>query len=92
MKYNINTLQNFVLTIIFLIQLFTVQSFDYEIRQFGPSQNNIPGISQRSLFVDSEINSEDNAGFLGNLPSGRRRLIQPPPLKRNNILTNFKRK
>uniref|UniRef100_A0A914NR42 Candidate secreted effector n=1 Tax=Meloidogyne incognita TaxID=6306 RepID=A0A914NR42_MELIC len=81
---------SFLTTLFILLQLFIcnkVESFDFEIRQFGPSVGGSnSGISQRSLFVDNtENNSEDNAGFLGNSlsVSGRRRLIQPPPLKRS---------
>ncbi|KAL7070023.1 hypothetical protein ACQ4LE_011198 [Meloidogyne hapla] len=78
----------FTITTLFtILQLFVckVESFDYEIRQFGPSSiGSNSGIAQRSLFVDTETNSDDNAGFLGGLPvSSRRRLIQPPPLKRS---------
>ena len=66
-------------------------------RQFGPSAQGV-GQRGALLFADPETNLEvrtleviqikaflqDNAGFVGGMPvSARRRLIQPPPLKRS---------
>ena len=76
-----------LLCLLLLLASSCSNAFEFDVpsdpaRQFGPSQGGGSAASQRVLFADPDAN-EDNAGFVGGLPvSARRRLIQPPPLKR----------